>query len=350
MPGRSTTSIHADRSLAESPDVAPPIRPSTTFQEDTGRRYRRSSHETTERLEAVIGALEGGSAVAYSSGMAAASAIVSRYRPDRIVLPEVYHGVRDLMERERGAGRLEITDPSGLGEGDIWWVETPSNPTCQITDLEDVAANAHAVGAIVVCDATFATPAGMNPLAFGADVVMHSATKAIAGHSDALAGLVVVSDTEEAEGLRDERVVHGSVPGSLDAWLALRGVRTLPLRQERAAASAQLIAAFVDERAIRTWYPGLASHPGHDVAKRQMRSMGSLMSIDLGDADTADGFLTALGVFTVATSLGGVESLAEHRVRSDPETDPGLVRMSIGIEDVEDLVADLDQALRAVGR
>ena len=350
MPGRSTTSIHADRSLAESPDVAPPIRPSTTFEEDTGRRYRRSSHETTERLEAVIGALEGGSAVAYSSGMAAASAIVSRYRPHRIVLPEVYHGVRDLIHREQAAGRLEITDPDGLAGGDVWWVETPSNPTCQITDLEDVAANAHAVGAIVVCDATFATPAGMNPLAFGVDVVMHSATKAIAGHSDALAGLVVVSDPEEARSLREERVLHGSVPGSLDAWLALRGVRTLPLRHERATASAPRIAAFVDERAIRTWYPGLASHPGHDVAHRQMRSMGSLMSIDLGDAETAEAFVAALSVFTVATSLGGVESLAEHRVRSDPETDPGLVRLSIGIEDVEDLLADLDQALRSAGR
>ncbi|MGI9529318.1 MAG: trans-sulfuration enzyme family protein, partial [Acidimicrobiia bacterium] len=340
--------IHADRALAENPDVAPPVRPSTTFEDGTGRRYRRTSHETTERLEAVIGSLEGGDAVAYASGMAAVAAALDHYQPRRIVLPDAYHGVVDLVRRLEEQGRVNVVPPDELGEGDVWWVETPSNPKCTITDLDVVVAGAHGVGAIVVCDATFATPIAMNPLSFGVDMVMHSATKAMAGHSDALAGVLVVGDAGVADQLRDERTLTGAVPGSLDAWLALRGIRTLALRVERATESAQTIAEQFHGRGIVTYYPGLASHPGHDIAQRQMRGQGSMLSIDLGSEHRAAAFVDAVEVFTSATSLGGVESLAEHRIRSDPSMDPGLVRLSIGIEDADDLIADIDQALAAI--
>lgn len=285
----------------------------------------------------------------YASGMAAASAILDSIRPEHIVLPDVYHGVRALVHRQRDRGDVEIIAPDELGEGDVWWIETPSNPKGLITDLDAVVAEAHRVGAQVVCDATFATPIALNPLAFGVDVVLHSATKAIAGHSDALAGALIVADEQRADQLREERVLTGAVPGSLDSWLALRGIRTLALRVERATASAGALARWLHDRGVRTWYPGLEEHPGHETAVRQMRSMGSMMSIDFSDEETAAAFVDSLGVFTSATSLGGVESLAEHRIRSDPTTDPGLVRLSIGIEDVEDLLEDMVQALDAVG-
>jgi len=348
MHGPSTRGIHADRPLADLPDVAPPLRPSTTFEDGTGRRYRRTSHETTERLEAVIGSLEGGYAVAYASGMAAVTAALDHYRPKRVVLPDVYHGVEALVRRLEERDRVEIVPPDELGEGDLWWVETPSNPKCIITDLEAVVAAAHAAGAVVVCDATLATPIAMTPLAFGVDMVMHSATKAMAGHSDALAGVLAVGDEREASQLREGRMLSGAVPGSLDSWLVLRGIRTLALRVERSTESAAVVAELFHSRGIVTYYPGLTSHPGHDIAAQQMRGMGSLLAIDLGSESSAAAFVDALEVFTSATSLGGVESLAEHRIRSDPATDPGLVRLSIGIEDVVDLANDIDQGLDVI--
>ena len=349
MPGDATRSIHADRPIAELPDVAPAIRPSTTFAADATRTYRRDGHETTERFEAVIGSLEGGHAVAYPSGMAAASAILDRVSPRAISLPdEVYHGVRSLAAMRSRSTDLRIVDVDELEAGDIWWIETPSNPRCWITDLETVAEEATARGVVTVCDATLATPALLRPLSFGIDIVMHAATKAIAGHSDALAGLVVVPRADEAARFRGERSVRGSVPGSLDMWLALRGVRTLPLRMARASENAEAVARWCDGRGMPTFFPGLEAHPGHEIARRQMSAMGSIVTVDLGDAATADGFIGGLEVFTNATSLGGVESLVERRAASDPSMAPGIVRMSIGIEDVEDLIVDLDRALAAI--
>ena len=349
MHGDATRSIHADRPIAELPDVAPAIRPSTTFAADAPRTYRRDGHETTERFEAVIGSLDGGHAVAYPSGMAAASAILDRVSPRAISLPdEVYHGVRSLVAMRAHSTDLRMVAVDDLEAGDVWWIETPSNPRCGITDLAAVAGEATARGVITVCDATLATPALLQPLSFGIDIVMHAATKAIAGHSDALAGLVVVARADEAALFRNERTVRGSVPGSLDMWLALRGVRTLPLRMARASENAEQVARWCDGRGIPTFHPGLETHPGHDVARRQMSAMGSIVTIDLGTAQRADSFIGALGIFTNATSLGGVESLVERRAVSDPEMDPGIVRMSIGIEDLEDLIADLEQAVDAI--
>jgi cystathionine gamma-synthase len=344
MPGPSTTTIHADRAEAELPDVAPAIRPSTTFAEGTGRRYRRSSHETTERFEAVMGALEGGHTVAYASGMAAVAAVIDHVAPARIAIPDpVYHGVGALVARLAERGAITRSGVEALREGDLWWIETPSNPYCRITDLLAAARNASARGIVTVVDATLATPMGVTPLAFGIDVVMHSTTKMIAGHSDVLGGALSVASEERAGRLAAERSLTGAVPGSLDVWLALRGIRTLPLRHQRASRSASALVEWLAAKGVPTHYPGLV---GDDavIAASQMRSMGSILAVDLGTAARADAFLDRLELFTNATSLGGVESLAERRAVSDPSFPPGLVRLSVGIEDTDDLLADVGEA------
>jgi cystathionine gamma-synthase len=341
-----TRAVHADRSVAEFPDVAPPIRPSTTFADGTGRRYRRGSHETTERFEVVLGSLEGGHAVCYSSGMAAAAAAIAFYRPARVALPDdVYHGVRDLILGLSEAGSLDVVSSEELAKGDVQWVETPSNPRCLITDIGATATLNKDAGVFTVVDSTFATPVFSHPLALGADLVMHSVTKAIAGHSDAQAGALVTGDETDADRLKKERHLTGATPGSLDVWLALRGIRTLPLRAERAASSAMRVAEWLVSRGIPTWYPGLPDHPGHDIAARQMSEFGSVLAIDVGSEAEAARVVDSVQVFVSATSLGGVESLIEHRLRSDPTMDPGVVRLSIGIEDPADLIADLAQAI-----
>ncbi len=346
MDGFSTRALHADGSLSETSEVAPPISVSSTFIDGTGRRYRRSSHPTTERLEAVLGSLEGGDATAYASGMAASAGVLDVVQPARVSLPDdVYHGVRDLVYDRHQRGLLQLVDEEDLGSGDLLWVETPSNPKCLITDLPAVVHRTSGSGIVTVCDATFATPVLMQPLMLGIDVVMHSMTKFIAGHSDAMGGVLITRDPSLAEQLKSARSLSGSIPGSLDAWLALRGIRTLELRVLRASASALDIARWFVDNGVHTWHPGLVTHEGHETALAQMSGFGSMMAIDLGTAERAERFVSHLSVFTNATSLGGVESLAEHRIKSDPHLEPGLVRLSIGIEDVADLIADLDHAL-----
>ena len=340
-----TAAIHGDKEYADGADVAPAIRPSTTFEADTGRRYRRTSHETTERFEAVVGALEGGHAVCYSSGMAAAAAALDFYRPGSVAVPDVYHMIRVLIEDRADHGDLRVVDPDTLDTGDIQWLESPSNPLCTVTDIPAVAARNADRGVITLVDSTFATPVFSNQLSHGADVVLHSVTKAIGGHSDAHAGVLVVADPDIAVRLRRHREMTGAVPGSLDVWLALRGIRTLPLRAQRAAATANRVAEWAESSGLQTYYPGLASHPTHAIATRTMSGFGSMLSIDLGTFDAAAHLVERVEMFTNATSLGGVESLIEHRIASDPNVAPGLVRLSIGLEDPDDLVHDLRQAL-----
>ncbi len=343
-----TAAVHADDHLAELPDVAPAIRPATTFGHEDGdaRTYRRASHETVERLEAVLGALDGGAAVAYPSGMAAIAAVIRRHRPARIALPDdVYHGTRSFVEAGVAHADWELVAPEALSAGDLRWLETPSNPRCLITDLAAAARDGAAAGVTTVVDATFATPVLLRPLELGIDVVVHSATKFISGHSDALGGVVVTRDEALAAALRADRTRDGAVPGSLESWLSLRGVRTLPVRMARQSETAAAIAEWLAARVDTVWYPGLAGHPGHDIARQQMSGFGAIVSFELDSATTAAAAVERLELFRNATSLGGVESLAEHRLRSDPTAPPALIRLSIGLESSEDLIADLDQAL-----
>lgn len=342
-----TTAIHGDDGVDDGVDVAPPIRVATTFdrtsQDDLV--YRRDEHVTTHRLEAVLGAMEGGGAVVFSSGMAAAAALLSHVRPARIALgDDLYLGTRLLVEREAGRGALELAEPDALEPGDLWWLETPSNPKCLVTDIAAVVEVARPRGIVIAVDSTFATPVLQNPLALGADFVVHSTTKFIGGHSDALGG-VVVTDEDGAAELRDNRSLDGAVAGSLDSWLTLRGLRTLPLRVEWQSATATAIAAHLDGKVPAVWHPSLATHPGHEIARQQMRDWGGIVSFEMESGERATAVRDAMRLIHNATSLGGVETLADLRREHDPTAPEGLIRLSIGLEAAEDLIADLDRAL-----
>jgi cystathionine gamma-synthase len=342
-----TAALHADDDLAELNDVAPALRPSTTFEYTEGDRiYRRASHETTERLEAVLGALEGGHCVAYPSGSAAVAAVLRHLRPVRISLPDnVYHGVTDFVRSEADRGAWDVVAAADLRSGDVMWLETPSNPKCLVTDLAAVSREAGERGVVTVADATFATPILQQTLACGVGFSVHATTKFIAGHSDAMGGVVSTRDPGTAGALRDARTIDGAIPGTLETWLTLRGVRTLPIRVVRQSETALSVARFLEPRVPQVWYPGLESQPGHDVAKRQMSAFGGVLSFELADAEPALRLIGRLKVFTDATSLGGVESLADYRRRSDTTAPLGLIRLSIGLESAAALIADLDQAL-----
>lgn len=346
-PDPATVALHADDDLESAPDVSPPLHLATTYRADNpaGLSYGREETATRRRLEAVLGALEGGHAVAYASGQAATYAALRHLRPRRVAIDRGYHGTHNILARLHEDG-LEVIDlEREPGEGDVVWLETPKNPTCELEDIAAHARRAHAAGARVAVDSTFATPVLQNPLALGADVVMHSTTKFIAGHSDVMGGVLVVRHEEQARRLRTERSLLGSIPGGLETWLTLRSLRTLSLRITRQSESATRIAAWLEGRVPRVWHPSLASHPGHALAETQMRGPGGVLSIELASEAAARAFPGKLRLFAEATSLGGVESLIEWRRRHDPNTPPTLLRLSIGLEAPEDLIADLNQGL-----
>jgi len=344
-----TLALHADEGLEPDADVAPPIHVSTTFaaDNDAGLVYARMDHPTRRRLEAVLGALEGGHAVVYASGQAAATAALLHLRPRRVAIARGgYHATHLAIDALAPLGLSRIPLDAPLGEGDLVWLETPKNPTCEIQDVAAHAARAHAAGARVLVDSTFATPVLQQPLRLGADLVYHSATKFLGGHSDALAGVLVVREAAAAARLRDERTVSGAVPGALETWLVLRGLRTLGLRVRRQTETATALAAWLEPRVARVWHPSLPSHPGHAVAAAQMRGPGPILSIELEGEEAARALPKRLRLFRDATSLGGVESLVEWRRKQDPEAPPALLRLSVGLEDPADLIADLEGALR----
>jgi cystathionine gamma-synthase len=349
MADQFTDAIHADKGIEDTPDIAPPIRVTTTYARDDQMDlvYRRDQHPTRERLEAVVGALEGGHATVYPTGMAAITSLMRHLRPKQVYLPDdVYHGVRLMVGQEAATGAWSIAaDPSDLGGGDVWFIETPSNPKCLITDISAAVEAVKGTGTVVVVDSTFATPVLQQPLALGADFVLHSGTKFINGHSDAMGGFVIAAGAATAAALREERRVQGFTPGPLDLWLTLRGVRTLPLRVARQSETAGAVAAFLTNRVEKVWYPGLPGHPGHDIANRQMSGYGSVLSFEVVDAGAASQVMRRLRLIRVATSLGGVETLAEHRYTVNPAAPPGLIRVSVGLEAPQDLIADLDQAV-----
>ncbi|KQS66701.1 PLP-dependent aspartate aminotransferase family protein [Modestobacter sp. Leaf380] len=332
---------------------------------EVGREYARDDGTPGwEALEELVDDLEGGPAVAFSSGMAAIAAVLELLPVGaRVVVPQdSYTGLRGLLADGAAAGgrwdvvEVDATDTDALlaavAEADLVWVESPSNPLLHLVDIEAVTRAAHAAGARVAVDNTFATPLLQNPLQLGADVVVHSATKAIGGHSDLLLGLVAVRDPADRERLTRRREVGGATPGSLECYLALRGARTLALRVERAQASAGELARRLAAHpaGLPVGYPGLPDHPQHALAVRQMRGPGIVLTLELPDARLADAFCERVTVVAHATSLGGVESTLERRAKlpGQEHVPAGLVRISVGCEHVEDLWADLSGALDAV--
>lgn len=355
--------------------VDAPVNPSITMTStyvgaltpESGERvYARFSNPTWDPFEEALGTLEKASspALSYASGMAAIAAAFNLVPlGGTIVLPETaYNGTLALGEQKVRAGHFTvriapIADTEAtialLDGADVLWIESPTNPMLEVADIAALTAAAKERGILTIVDNTFATPLVQQPLSLGADVVVHSVTKSLSGHSDVILGAVVCADPELRHKMHGERTLQGAIPGPFEAWLALRGLRTLSVRVEKAMANAMDLAQRLENHpnleGVR--YPGLASDPGFERAKATMTGFGAIIGIYVkGGAQAAERFLEALQLWTPATSLGGVESLAERRRRhaSEPKTvAENMVRLSVGIENVDDLWRDLDQALRA---
>ncbi len=354
--------------------VVPPIRLSTTFVRDTSNQplnpdnvYLRNHNDTARLAENILAKLENAQeALLFPSGMAAVAAVFRSVKTGGSVVVQTgtYWGaikwIRDFTSRRQiRLFEVDCTDTAALNQAcethspDLVFIETPSNPLLKIVDIRFAADCAHAAGALLVVDATAATPILSQPLEFGADIVMHSATKAINGHSDVLAGALATANKDHQvwQAITSDRNDAGAVIGPFEAWLLVRGMRTLPLRVERMSQNAQKLADFLlgHEAVEGVLYPGLPSHPGHTLAAQQMTGgFGCLLSVLIkGDAVDALRVTGKLNLFHRATSLGGVESLIEHRHTVEPDTGlpQNLLRISVGIEDVNDLIDDMAQAL-----
>jgi cystathionine gamma-lyase len=380
-PRFATRVIHA----GQSPDpttgaVMPPIYATSTYVQESpgvhkGYEYSRSQNPTRMAYERCIADLESGTAgFAFASGMAATATILDLLDSGShvVAIDDLYGGSYRLFENVRrdSAGLafsfVDLTEPGALEaalrpETRMIWVESPTNPLLKVVDLEAVARTAGARGILTCCDNTFATPWVQRPLELGFDLVMHSATKYLNGHSDMVGGIAVVGDRPETrERLGYLQNAVGGIQGPYDSFLALRGLKTLALRMERHCGNARAVAEYLEGHAKieRVYYPGLASHPQHELAARQMRDFGGMVTaVIAGGLDAARRFLERVEIFALAESLGGVESLVEHPAimthaslpeekRAELGISDGLVRLSVGIESVDDLIADLDQALR----
>lgn len=368
-----TLSVHAGREVEPATGaVAPSIQMSTTFERDVDGEYSRSfSYSRADNpgrrpLEQCIAALEGGEdAIAYSSGSAASMAVFSLLRPgEHVIAPiESYHGtakqLRDVLAPMGvthtfvDMTRIDAVRDALRKETRLVWIETPSNPMLNISDIETIADLAHGRGAMVCVDNTFATPVWQRPLELGADLVMHSSTKYFGGHSDVMGGAVVTRDRGGlSDKLRDYQATAGNVPSPFDCWLIRRSLTTLSCRVRAQTHTASRLAGFLQsqKKVERVFYPGLDSHPGHAIAQRQMKGgFGAMLSFCVrGGRDAAFAVVAKAQLFTRATSLGGVESLIEHRASTEGPstiTPQNLLRVSVGLESAEDLIADLEQAL-----
>lgn len=330
---------------------------------DDNHYSRDAVTDTLVAFETVLGELEGGHALGFASGMAALTAVVeSRPVGTVAVVPDAaYSGAVSIFRAQEELGRMSVgrvdigdTDAvlAALDGADLLWLETVSNPMMAIPDIPALTAAAHERGILVGVDATFSTPMVVRPLELGADIVMHSATKYLAGHSDVLMGALVTASDELHAQLHARRTLTGAIPGALECYLATRGIRTLPLRMERAQANAVDLAArlVAHPRVTRVRFPGLADWRGHDVAARDFRGFGAMICFEIdGTDEDAERLCESLQLINHATSLGGVESLLERRARYAVDagfgTPANLLRFSVGIEHVEDLWADLEQAL-----
>ena len=366
-----TRAIHE----GQEPDPAtgavtvPIYQTSTYVQEAVGEHkgydYARTANPTRRALETCLASLEGARyGFGYSTGMGATTTVMHLISPsERVVaVNDVYGGTYRLFSKvyEPKGYRFEFAAHDGVvdaidGDTRLVWIETPTNPLLNIVDIAAVAAAAHEVGAVVAVDNTFATPYLQRPLDLGADLVVHSTTKYLGGHSDLVGGFAATNDPTVAERLAFLQNSLGAVPGPFDAWLVLRGLKTLALRMQRHCENARAVADFLDghTEVERVLYPGLAGHAGHDVAARQMSDFGGMVSFLAPSVDDAVALVARTKIWKLAESLGGVESLIEvpsamtHASTSDAPfaSPPNLVRLSVGIESVDDLVADLDAAL-----
>lgn len=337
--------------------------PASNFVLGEKRAYSRDDGTPGwEALEEIVGGLEGGFAVSFASGMAGIAAVFEQLPAGSVVaLPDdCYQGVAGLAQAGQSRGRwtvhrLDLADTAGwigmCGVADLIWLESPSNPLLKVADLDAICAAPRKQGAILSVDNTFATPLNQRPLALGADVAVQSVTKFIGGHSDLLGGAVSVRDEKLLAALRHTRELAGATPGALETFLAVRGARTLALRLERAQQNAMILAERLAGHPCVsvTRYPGLATHPTHAAAKRQLKGYGTIISFDVrGNAAAADAVCSSLQLIQHATSLGAVESTIERRagIPGQEHLPPTLLRLSVGIETVEDLWSDLDRALR----
>ena len=366
-----TLAVHAGHTVDPATGaVSPPIHLSTTFERDTegtysrGFMYTRNNNPNRQALERGISALEGGAgAAAFASGTGASMSIFQALAPGDHVLAHVdaYYGTSRLLREifQRWGLDISFVDMSDLRAVEkelrpktrLAWMETPSNPLLKIVDLAAVARIAHEAGAICVCDNTWA-PTLQRPFDLGADLVLHSTTKYFGGHCDVLGGVVVFKMEDDfSQRVRSIQYEGGAVPSPFDCWLVLRGMRTLPWRMRGHSQNAMKIADFLSGHAkvAHVHYPGLRSHPGNEIAAKQMSMFGGMLSFEVKDGrEAAMSVAAKTQIFTRATSLGGVESLIEHRasVEGPGTTSPeGLLRLSIGLENADDLIEDLDQAL-----
>jgi cystathionine gamma-synthase len=355
--------VTAGRSSEPGAALNVPLVPASNFIIGGRREYSRDDGTPTwEALEDVVGGLESGRAVAYASGMAAIAAVFDQLAAGSIVvLPDdCYQGVAGLVSAGAGRGRWSVRrvalhDTTGWIDAcrtaDLIWLESPSNPLLGVADLEAICAAPRKPGAIVAVDNTFATPLNQRPLDFGATISLQSATKFIGGHSDLLAGVATTKDEGVWQALKTSRELTGATPGTLESFLAVRGARTMALRLQRAQQSAMVLAERLaaHPRVELTRYPGLPSHPTHDIARRVLKGYGTIISFDVcGGAEAADAVCRRVGLIRHATSLGAVESTMERRaaIPGQGHLPPSLLRLSVGIEDIEDLWRDLDSALR----
>ncbi|GAA1570055.1 cystathionine gamma-synthase [Actinomadura kijaniata] len=374
--GFETLAIHA----GQEPDpttgaVVPPIYQVSTYKQDGigglrgGYEYSRSANPTRTALEVCLAEVEGGvRGLAFASGLAAEDTLLRTVcKPgDHVIIPnDAYGGTYRLFAKVAEPWGVAF-DPVPLGDVDavraavrpetkLIWVETPTNPLLGVADIAALAAVAHDAGALLVVDNTFASPYLQRPLTLGADVVVHSTTKYIGGHSDVVGGALIVADADLGERLTYHQNAMGAVAGPFDAWLTLRGIKTLGVRMDRHCSNAEKVVEMLTRHpAVReVLYPGLPEHPGHEVAAKQMRKFGGMVSFRMGSEEAAVAVCERTRLFILGESLGGVESLIEHPGRmthasaagSPLEVPADLVRLSVGIEDIDDLLRDLEQAL-----
>ena len=381
MSGFSTRAIHSGQAFdPRTGSVIPPVYQTSTFVQEhvgglrEGYEYTRGTNPTRDALQELIADLEGGvTGLSFASGLAAEDAVLRALLApgDHVLMGnDVYGGTHRLVRQilapwGMGLSTAEMSDLDAVRAGirpetKMLWLETPSNPLMKITDIEALAALGHEHGLIVVVDNTFASPALQTPITLGADVVVHSATKYLGGHSDVLGGVVVTASEELGEKIQFLQFAAGGVSAPWEVFLTIRGIKTLALRMAKHSSNATAVAqALVGHPAVeRVYYPGLADHPGHDIAARQMSAFGGMVSLGLtGGAAAARALAGSMTVFQLAESLGGVESLVNYPAEmthasvrgTELEVPDNIIRLSVGIEDEADLVADVQQGLERLG-